>query len=239
MSVKINANKNNKISTKEKLTSEEDNIHVGDIEIIKPKFVITKKKTLTSEENTLTNTNKQNNPSNINNSDSNEILTDLSKIKKSITTKPKKKNISHGNTTKMKEHDKNESQEIVISKEILKHNEKEIPDNKAKTKEEKYKMKKLLYENEIDYKYLMANYDFTKNTTMPKITIYEKTVVIGTRATQIEAGAIPAVEVLPGESAVETAEKELRERKIPFIIRRQVGNKFEYWRPKDMEVNMD
>ena len=59
------------------------------------------------------------------------------------------------------------------------------------------------------------------------------------RAKQIEEGAAPNVKVLPGQSAIEVAEEELRQRKIPFIIKRPIGNKFEYWKPADMEVIMD
>jgi DNA-directed RNA polymerase I, II, and III subunit RPABC2 len=83
------------------------------------------------------------------------------------------------------------------------------------------------------------NYDFTKNKTMAKITKYEKALLIGKRAKQIEEGAIPNVKVLPGQSVIQIAEEELRQRKIPFIIKRPIGNTYEYWRPVDMEVNMD
>lgn len=92
---------------------------------------------------------------------------------------------------------------------------------------------------DVDYRYIMMNYDFTKNKTMAKITKYEKALLIGKRAKQIEEGAIPNVKVLPGQSVIQIAEEELRQRKIPFIIKRPIGNTYEYWRPVDMEVNMD
>jgi DNA-directed RNA polymerase I, II, and III subunit RPABC2 len=87
--------------------------------------------------------------------------------------------------------------------------------------------------------YNKLNYDFTKNKTLPKITKYEKALLIGKRAKQIEEGANPNVKVLPGQSAIAIAEEELRQRKIPLIIKRPLGNTFEYWKPADMEVIMD
>ena len=94
-------------------------------------------------------------------------------------------------------------------------------------------------EDDIDFRYIMMNYDYTKNKTQPKITKYEKTLLIGKRAKQIEDGANANVKVMPGQSAIEIAEEELIQRKIPFIIKRPFGNTFEYWKPADMEVNMD
>jgi len=94
-------------------------------------------------------------------------------------------------------------------------------------------------DDDVDYRYVTMNYDYTKNITMPKITKYERALLIGKRAKQIEEGANPNVKVLPGQGAIEIAEEELRQRKIPLIIKRPNGNKFEYWKPADMEVFMD
>ena len=93
--------------------------------------------------------------------------------------------------------------------------------------------------DDMDYRQLMMNYDPKKNKTLAKITKYELALLIGKRAKQIECGANPNVKVLPGQSAIEIAEEELRQRKIPLIIKRPMGDHFEYWRPADMEVVMD
>ncbi len=103
----------------------------------------------------------------------------------------------------------------------------------------KQDVSELFNEDDVDFRYIITNYDFTKNKTLPKITKYEKALLIGKRAKQIEEGAHPNVKVLPGQSAIEVAEEELRQRRIPFIIKRPLGNKFEYWKPIDMEVVMD
>ena len=73
--------------------------------------------------------------------------------------------------------------------------------------------------------------------TIPYLTKYEKARILGQRAKQIETGAKPLVKV--PESIVDAyiiAELELKEKKIPFIIRRPIpGGGSEYWNLKDLE----
>lgn len=74
--------------------------------------------------------------------------------------------------------------------------------------------------------------------TLPYLTKYEKARVLGQRAKQIEVGAKPFIRV--PEHIIEAhiiAELELKEKKIPFIIKRPIpGGKFEYWHLKDLEM---
>ena len=73
--------------------------------------------------------------------------------------------------------------------------------------------------------------------TIPYLTKYEKARIIGQRAKQIETGSKPFVRV--PENIVDgyiIAELELKEKKIPFIIRRPIpGGGCEYWSLKDLE----
>jgi len=73
--------------------------------------------------------------------------------------------------------------------------------------------------------------------TIPYLTKYEKTRILGQRAKQIECGAKPFVKV--PENIIDSqiiAELELQEHKIPFIIRRPIpGGGCEYWNLKDLE----
>ena len=85
-----------------------------------------------------------------------------------------------------------------------------------------------------DYRTILAGYDATKNKSRPIITIYERTLLIGKRATQIAYGANPLIEVHPGMTEIAIAEEELKQRKIPLIIKRTIGDHTEYWRPSDM-----
>ena len=74
--------------------------------------------------------------------------------------------------------------------------------------------------------------------TVPYLTKYEKARILGQRAKQIEVGAKPFVKV--PENIIDSyviAELELREKKIPFIIKRPIpGGAFEYWHLKDLEI---
>jgi DNA-directed RNA polymerase subunit K/omega len=73
--------------------------------------------------------------------------------------------------------------------------------------------------------------------TLPYLTKYEKARVLGQRAKQIEVGAKPLVKV--PENIIDgyvIAELELREKKIPFIIKRPIpSGAFEYWHLRDLE----
>jgi DNA-directed RNA polymerase I, II, and III subunit RPABC2 len=74
--------------------------------------------------------------------------------------------------------------------------------------------------------------------TLPILTKYEKTRIVGERARQIESGA-PAMVDIPDDmiDAYLIAMKELEEKKIPFIIKRPLPNGvIEYWRIADLEV---
>jgi len=74
--------------------------------------------------------------------------------------------------------------------------------------------------------------------TLPFLTKYEYTRVIGQRAKQIDSGALPFVEVsndiIDGYTI---AIMELKEKKMPFIIRRPMpGGGCEYWKLEDLET---
>lgn len=74
--------------------------------------------------------------------------------------------------------------------------------------------------------------------TLPILTKYEKTRIVGERARQIESGA-PAMVDIPDDmiDAYLIATKELEEKKIPFIIKRPLPNgAIEYWRIADLEI---
>jgi DNA-directed RNA polymerase subunit K/omega len=74
--------------------------------------------------------------------------------------------------------------------------------------------------------------------TIPFLTKYERTRVIGQRAKQINSGAKAFVKV--PENVIDgylIAELELMQKRIPFIIRRPTpGGGCEYWNLKDLEV---
>ena len=73
--------------------------------------------------------------------------------------------------------------------------------------------------------------------TIPFLTKYEKSRILGQRAKQINSGAYPFVKV--PENVIDgyiIAELELKQQRIPFIIRRPMPNGgSEYWKVKDLE----
>ena len=74
--------------------------------------------------------------------------------------------------------------------------------------------------------------------TVPFLTKFEKARILGERAKQLNAGGKPCVNV--DASVIDgylIAEKELEEKKIPFIIKRPLTNGgCEYWKIEDLEV---
>jgi DNA-directed RNA polymerase I, II, and III subunit RPABC2 len=74
--------------------------------------------------------------------------------------------------------------------------------------------------------------------TMPFLTKYEKTRILGQRAKQLNQGAQPMVPV--DKKIIDgylIAQLELQQKALPFIIRRPLpGGKSEYWRVSDLEL---
>lgn len=84
-----------------------------------------------------------------------------------------------------------------------------------------------------------ANYQNTdkKRKTTPRLTKYEKTKILGIRAQQLLSG-MPALIIVPKDinNVRKIAELELKQRKIPFIIKRPLPNKgCEYIKIEDLE----
>lgn len=76
------------------------------------------------------------------------------------------------------------------------------------------------------------------HVTVPILTKYEKTRILGLRLTQLNKGAKPFVETknkIIDNNII--AQKELKEKKLPFIIMRPLPNgKREYWKLNDLEI---
>jgi DNA-directed RNA polymerase I, II, and III subunit RPABC2 len=74
--------------------------------------------------------------------------------------------------------------------------------------------------------------------TLPYLTKYERAKILGQRTLQINSGAKVFVKV--PENIIDgriIAELELKEKRIPFIIKRPLpGGGCEYWRLKDLEI---
>ena len=91
-----------------------------------------------------------------------------------------------------------------------------------------------------DYKEIISNYEELKKTykSKPVMSKYEKTLIIGIRAQQIAGGCECLVEVPKHyTNTLDIALFELKQRKTPFIIKRNVGNNIEYWKIEDMLID--
>ena len=99
-------------------------------------------------------------------------------------------------------------------------------------------------ENEIfhDSKEILSNYEKLKknNRSKPVMSKYERTKIIGVRAQQISEGSIPLIEVPKHlTNTLDIATYELKMRKTPFIVKRNVGSKIEYWKIEDLTILED
>lgn len=90
------------------------------------------------------------------------------------------------------------------------------------------------YSNNHDF---LKNYNkrIKKNSTLPILTDYERTRVLSERSSQISDGAQP---LIPNperfNNAYEIAVEELKEKRIPFIISRPLGDRVEYFKLTDL-----
>jgi DNA-directed RNA polymerases I, II, and III subunit RPABC2 len=90
-----------------------------------------------------------------------------------------------------------------------------------------------------DFNDIMKKYEPSKNKSKNILSKYERVKIIGLRSEQLQRGADPYIEFdkskdfNPREIAIE----ELRQRKLPFMIRRALPDGTnEYWRLDDMII---
>ena len=79
-----------------------------------------------------------------------------------------------------------------------------------------------------------------ERVTTPYLTKYERARILGTRATQISHNAPVLVELEGEYDPLAIAEKELRARVIPMVIRRYLpDHTFEEWQLSELEVDTE
>jgi len=80
-----------------------------------------------------------------------------------------------------------------------------------------------------------------KKISRPVLTKYELTKVISVRMEQIASGMKPLIQIKNKKNMdiYQIVLMELREKKVPFIIKRNLPNgQFEYWKLEDLEYNI-
>jgi len=84
---------------------------------------------------------------------------------------------------------------------------------------------------------ILDNYDISNYKTQPYLSKYEKTMIIIERKNQITDGALPLINNSDIYKSIDDIIiEELRQKKIPYIIKRKINNKYEYWKLHDLEV---
>jgi len=105
----------------------------------------------------------------------------------------------------------------------------------------------ILYENvEYDSSELIGNedsnyfydkYNISNNKSSKTLSKYEKTKVIFERIQLINGGADVFIDNPEKYNTIyDMVIEELRLKRIPFIIKRNVGNSFEYWKLEDLYI---
>ena len=90
-----------------------------------------------------------------------------------------------------------------------------------------------------DYLILQKDYETRKkqNISKPVLTKYERTSIISERVQQLSNGSVSFIKNPESHSSIfNIAVEELRQGKLPFIIKRPVANSFEYWKLSDLSI---
>lgn len=90
-----------------------------------------------------------------------------------------------------------------------------------------------------DFNDIMNKYDPSNNKTKNILSKFEKVKVIGLRSEQLQRGAQPYIKLEPNQpfNPRDVAMQELKEHKLPFMLRRQLPDgTIEYFRLDDMVV---
>ena len=84
----------------------------------------------------------------------------------------------------------------------------------------------------------IKNYDELKKSyrTSNILTKYEKTKILSERCQQLNNGSISYIKDIQSDNIYEIANEELKNKLIPFIIKRPISNTFEYWKLEDLHI---
>ena len=105
------------------------------------------------------------------------------------------------------------------------------------TKSINYKELNIRSNNKNKYSNIKAKIDDPLHQTLPILTKFEKSKIIGMRAKQLANGAEPLIAAKNLIDNLKIAELELKEKKLPFIIARPLpNNTVEYWKLEDLEM---
>lgn len=126
------------------------------------------------------------------------------------------------------DNDVSNEQEYSDEEEITELN---VDEEEKQTEEDGFKI--------LTYKNILENIEKKPKKTIPILTKFEKAKIVGVRLQQLAYGAKPRVDTTGLRSIQEIVAKELKERKILFIIRRNLPNgTYEDWKLEEF-VSVD
>ena len=107
----------------------------------------------------------------------------------------------------------------------------------AEDEEDEDIVENTIIENIEDINIFNKNYNKMKqnNRTTKFISKYEKCKILSKRCEQLESGCLPLIsdhEIF--NNIYDIALEELNQKKIPFILKRFMNNKYEYWKLEDL-----
>ncbi len=140
-----------------------------------------------------------------------------------------------------------DEEEIVEDFEEL---EEGLVDEEGKPKQKENRVTKFLnqhhpecrmeYMEEVAKKLPITNYGGkdTNHRSVPYLTQYERTKILGFRSNQLAQGARPLVQVPTHVTDVmDIARLELEQRRLPFLLKRPMPDgTYEYWRLQDLMI---
>jgi len=94
-----------------------------------------------------------------------------------------------------------------------------------------------IIENIEDINVFNKNYNKSKleNRTSNTLSKYEKTKILSKRCEQLESGCQPLIKDYEKyDNIYDIALDELNQKKIPFIVKRFINNRYEYWKLEDL-----
>jgi DNA-directed RNA polymerase subunit K/omega len=92
-------------------------------------------------------------------------------------------------------------------------------------------------ENIEDINVFNKNYNILmkQNKSSKVLSKYEKTKILSKRCEQLESGCTPLIkDYSKYDNIYDIALEEFNEKKIPFILKRFINGKYEYWKLKDL-----
>jgi len=126
---------------------------------------------------------------------------------------------------------------IDVQEEIIDEPEPDLEENTDDDDDEPIDISKEIIDDIEDINVFNANYKnlLKNNKTNNILSKYEKTKILSKRCEQLESGCLPLIKDYENyDNIYDIALEELKEKKIPFILKRFINGKYEYWKLDDL-----